>query len=128
MIRNGNGQTTTSTVQVASGVDRSGAVLILGGGLLGLSFITQNSDLAGYLGGKVTQVPRMQWGPLILGALAVFLLLLLSKTGEVGGNFAVLFLAAAWVVFLLNKPATVAAILGQSSSSSTSSSTTKKAT
>lgn len=113
----------TQTVTVAPDVDRSGAVLVLGLGLFGVTFVFGNGgDLVSYLRGQTKTIPAINWGGPALTLLAVFLLLLLARTGEVGGNFAVLFLAAAWVVWLLNNPNSVATLLGQSSSTSGSSS------
>jgi hypothetical protein len=120
----GRGQQTTTTVQVAGGADRSTAVLVLGGSLLfvNLIFGTDVPAVAWLFGNRNPgAIPRWSWGinPL-LGVLAVFLLLLLSKTGEVGGNLAVLFLVAVWIVWLLNKPDAVAKLFGQASSSTSS--------
>ena len=129
------GQTTTQTVQVASNVDRSGAVLVLGGGLILVNFaFGPGSPVVNYLSGQTGTPPAkgtIPWGQLLLMFFGVFLLLLLAKTGEVGGNFAVILLAAAWVVWLLNSQTAVAKIFGlgtsSSSTSSTSSSGSKKA-
>lgn len=112
----GNQQTTTTTVQVAGGVDRSGAVLILGVGLILVNFVFgSGAPMLAYLSGKSSTVPKPTYKPLLLEVLAVFLLLLLAKTGEVGGNLAVIFLAAVAVVWLLNNNKALASILGQSS-------------
>lgn len=114
--------TTTQTVQVAGDVDRSGAVLWLGGALILVNFaFGSGSPVVNYLSGQIGSPPAkgsIPWGSYGIAIIGVFLLLLLAKTGEVGGNFAVLILAAAWVVWLLNSQPTVAKILGQSSSGS----------
>lgn len=124
----GSQTSSTQTVQVASNVDRSGAVLWLGGGLLvanfvfgGLGSTAGGSTGWSYLTGQTSTPPALNRVGIALAALGVFLLLLLAKTGEAGGNFAVILLAAAWVVWLLNSPGSVAKLLGQGASSSNTS-------
>lgn len=122
---------TTQTVQVASDVDRSGAVLVLGGTLILVNFaFGPGSPVVGYLSGQIGSPPAkgsVPWGSYGMAVIGVLLLLLLAKTGETGGNFAVLILAAAWIVWLLNSQPAVARLLGQApSSSNTSSSSSPK--
>jgi hypothetical protein len=126
----GRGQQTTTTVQVAGGTDRSVAVLVLGGGLIVVNFVfgPGSAAVAYWFGNKQSgaAIPTIKLSAYYpLQFLALFLLILLAKFGgEVGGNLAVLLLAAIWVVWLLNKPDAVAKLLGQAFSSSSSTSST----
>jgi hypothetical protein len=121
MMRGSN--TTSTTVQIASGVDRSGAVLILGIGLIVVNLIFgTNPPLITYFSPtSKSRIPTSVIVSFALTLLVLLVLLLLAKTGEYGGNLAVLFLAAMWIVWLLNKPAAVAKILQQPSGSSSTS-------
>lgn len=134
MMRGGNGgtpATTTTTIRPA-GSDHSGWVLILGGGLIAVNFAFGGGAQAmSYMFSPVkpANIPAVNWAQFVLMALALLFLLGISKTGESGSNFAVIFLVAVWVIYLLNNAPNVAKILGQpsptsSAPASTSSSTT----
>lgn len=118
-MRGGNaGQSTTTTIKPAD-TDQSGWVLFLGGGLILVNFVFGSGSFVGqYLTGNSNAAPpNVPWNEYILMALALLILLGIAKTGESGSNFAVIFLVAVWVVYLLNNQGPVQKIFGQSKAS-----------
>lgn len=115
MMRGGNaGQPATVTTTSTGTGDRSGWVLILGGGLIVINFVFGSGNAAvRYIGGQGQLPHGLKWGEYALEAVMLLVLFGISKTGEAGSNFAVIFLVAVWVLWLLNNPNAIAHLLGQ---------------
>src|SRR5215469_8039306 len=107
MMRNGNGPQGTTTIENKPvQTDKSGWVLVLGGGLIFLNFLFGSGQhVAAYFAGNGEATPpKVEWAPFFGMFVALGILFVLAKTGEAGSNFAVIFLIAVWVLWLLNKP------------------------